>query len=194
MPQPTEYEQISWNSADGEVIGRTSTDSLAFYGNTPVARPFTASTSNVSTTIGRSTSSAAVTITTWGFQTQAEIDIMVTAVSTMQYTMKQLGLIAGGVQAALTYSSEPFEILDYGSPDGAQFGRTSADLIGFYGATPSVRNSGTTNDVSTTTTVSASTNGVATVLWGWRTSSEFATITAAVSTMQLAMKRIGLMV
>lgn len=29
-----------------------------------------------------------------------------------------------------------YERVDYGSPDGAQFGGASTDLIGFYGATP----------------------------------------------------------
>lgn len=29
-----------------------------------------------------------------------------------------------------------YERLDYGSPDGAQFGGAATDLIGFYGAVP----------------------------------------------------------
>ena len=29
-----------------------------------------------------------------------------------------------------------YENVDYGSPDGALFGRTSTDKIGFYGVTP----------------------------------------------------------
>lgn len=32
-----------------------------------------------------------------------------------------------------------YERLDYGSPDGSQWGGTSTDRIGFHGATPSVR-------------------------------------------------------
>ena len=192
MPQPLEYEQLGYNPTLGSIFGRTSTDRVGFYGTVPVARPVTISTNNVSTTVGISTSSDAVTITTWGFASQVEINNAITAVSTLQTAMKSLGLIASGVQASFTYSSRPFEVADYGSPDGAQFGRTSSELISFYGATPISRIGLVTADISTTTTVSASTNGVATTTWGWRTSSEFAMFTTAISTMQLAMKQLGL--
>ena len=194
MPQPLEYENLGDGSPDGNVFGQTSTDRVGFYGTVPVTRPVTASTNNVSTTVGRSTSTASVTITTWGFASQVEINNSITAVSTMQTTMKALGLIASGVQAALTASSTPFQVVDYGSPDGAQFGRTSTEAISFYGATPVSRIALVTADISTATTVSASTNGVATTTWGWTTSSEFAMFQTAVSTMQLALKRLGLMV
>ena len=32
-----------------------------------------------------------------------------------------------------------YERLDYGSPDGSQWGGTSTSLLGMYGATPAVR-------------------------------------------------------
>ena len=95
MSQPLEQENISENSPDGAMYGRTSTKKIAFYGATPVARPITASTSDVSTTTTVSLSSAgAATSTLWGFNSQAEIVNFVTAVSTMQLAMKQLGIIA----------------------------------------------------------------------------------------------------
>lgn len=194
MAQPLEYENVTYNSPGGGITGATSTDKIGFYGVIPVARPFTASTNNVSTTIGISTSSASVTITTWGFASQVEMTNAITAVSTMQLTMKSLGLIAAGNDPIITRSSLLFEMLDYGGPDGAQIGRSGTEAIGFYGATPVTRITAVAADISTATTVSASTVGVATTTWGWSTSSEFAMVCTAISTMQLAMKQIGLMV
>jgi len=194
MTQPTEFENISYNAPGGSIGGASSTEKFGCYGVLPVTRPVTASTSNVSTTVGISTSSASVAVTTWGFASQVEMTNAITAVSTMQTTMKSLGLIAGGVDTLLTRSNSNFEILDYGSPDGAQIGKSSTELLGFYGATPAARITAVSGDISTATTVSASTNGVATTTWGWSTSSEFATICTAISTMQLQMKQLGLMV
>lgn len=192
MAQPLEFENLSYNAPGGAIFGATSTDKVGFYGKIPVARPVTISTNLVSTTIGASTSSAAVTVTTWGFASQAEIQNSITAVSTMQVALKELGLIAGGVDTALTRANTLFEVVDYGSTDGAQFGRTSTEAIAFYGATPVSRIALVTANISTATTVSASTNGVATTTWGWSTSSEFAMYQTAVSTMHLAMKQLGL--
>lgn len=192
MTQPTEYENLCYNAPGGAVFGATSTDKVGFYGVAPVARSQTASTNTVSTTLGINVSTNSVTITTWGWASQAEINNAIGAVSSMQAAMKSLGLIAGGVDPLITRSSSPFEVADYGGTDGAQFGRTSTDLISFYGATPVARITAVTVDISTATTVSASTNGVATIPWGWSTSSEFAMFNSAISTMQLQMKQLGL--
>ena len=192
MPQPLEFENLSYNAPGGAVFGATSTTPVGFYGVIPVARPVTASTNNVSTVTGISTSSAAVAVTTWGFASQVEATNAITAVSTLQVAMKALGLIAGGVDTQITRANATFEIADYGSPDGATFGRTSSDLIAFYGATPVSRIALVTADISTATTVSASTVGTATTTWGWSTSSEFAMFMTAISTMQLAAKQLGL--
>ena len=94
MTQPTEYEQASYNDSGGAQFGRTSTDLISFYGATPVARPLTALTLDVSTVSTNSISTLACVVTSWMFQSQAEINNFINAVSTMQYTMKQLGLIA----------------------------------------------------------------------------------------------------
>ena len=194
MAQPTEYENISYNAPGGAIFGETSTDKVGFYGVAPVARPVTISTSDVSTIVGTSTSSVAVAIITWGWASQAEINQSITAVSTMMTTLKALGLIAGGVDPVITRATQTYEILDYGSPDGAQIGRVSTEFISFYGATPVTKDGTSTANISTATTVSASTNAVATTTWGFTTSSEFAMYATAVSTMQKAMKRLGLMV
>ena len=91
MPQPLEYEQVGYNGPDGIQLGRTSTDLLAFYGATPVVRPFTGSTNSVSTVSSQSTSSGAGI--GFGFVTLVEYTNLVTAVSTMQHAMKQLGIL-----------------------------------------------------------------------------------------------------
>ncbi len=192
--QPLEVENISYNAPGGSVFGKSSTEKVGFYGVAPVTRPVTISTNDVSTVTGISTSSASVAVTTWGFASQVELTNMITAVSTMQTTLKALGIIAGGVDPLLTRQTTTFEIVDYGGPDGAVIGRASSEPIGFYGATPVPRLPAVTGDVSTTTTVSASTVGVATTTWGFSTSSELATICTAVSTMQSALKQLGLMV
>lgn len=91
MPQPLEYEQAGYNSPDGLQLGRTSTDLVSFYGATPVERPVTVSTSDVSTVSSQSTSSGAGI--NWAFVSLAEFNNVVTAVSTMQRAMKQLGIL-----------------------------------------------------------------------------------------------------
>lgn len=194
MSQPLEFENVSYNAPGGAVFAKTSTDKVAFYGIAPVARPVTASTNDVSTTLPQSTSTNGSATTSWGFPTQVELTNLITAVSTMQTTLKALGILAGGIDPAITRQTATFEILDYGSSDGAQIGRLSTDLVGFYGATPVARNTSTTLNISTTTTVSLSTIGTATTSWAFATNTEVVAIATVVSSMQMALKQIGLMV
>ena len=91
MAQPLEFEQVTYNSPDGGQIGRTSTEAVAFYGATPVVRPVTISTNDVSTTSSQSTSSG--TGIGFGFVTLVEYTNLITAVSTMQRAMKQMGIL-----------------------------------------------------------------------------------------------------
>ena len=95
MTQPTEYEQITKNdSNDGEQINNSSTVPLGFYGATPVTRPVTISTNDVSSATTLSISTGGIAVAGWGFETQVELNNFVTAVSTMQYTLKALGIMA----------------------------------------------------------------------------------------------------
>lgn len=94
MPQPAEYDQVTTNAPDGVQIGRTSTELVAFYGATPVARPVTVSTSAVSTTTSVSMSTVGQATTVWSFRNGVDLRNVLTAVSTMQHAMKQLGLVA----------------------------------------------------------------------------------------------------
>ncbi len=94
MSQPTEQENVTENSPDGALFGRTSTKKLAFYGTAPIARSVTGSTLDVSTATTNSISTAGQAANTaWGFLTQVEIVNFTSAVSTMQYAMKQLGIM-----------------------------------------------------------------------------------------------------
>lgn len=45
-----------------------------------------------------------------------------------------------------------YERIDYGSPDGSQWGGSSSDKLGFYGATPVTRPSVTWPNTATATT------------------------------------------
>ncbi len=84
-----------------------------------------------------------------------------------------------------------FEQLSYNAPDGAQAGRTSTDKIAFYGATPVVRISTvSTLDVSTTSTQSTSSG--AGIGFGFTSAAEFLNLVTAVSTMQAALKGMGI--
>ena len=94
MAQPLENESAGYNASDGQMFGNASTKKIAFYGATPVTRPITASTNNVSTATTVSVSTAGVGLAAWGFASQVEITNLVTGVSTVQKTLKDLGLMA----------------------------------------------------------------------------------------------------
>lgn len=86
MSQPLEYEQVTYNAADGAQMGRATTDLIAFYGSTPIAKQTVSSA--ISTTASISTAGV------YGFATSTEALQVVNAVSTIAYALKQLGLVA----------------------------------------------------------------------------------------------------
>ena len=77
------------------------------------------------------------------------------------------------------------EYVDYGSPDGAVFGRVSTEKIAFYGGTPLAKQS---INSAISTTASISTAGV----YGFASSTEALQVVNAVSTMAFALKQLGL--
>lgn len=84
-----------------------------------------------------------------------------------------------------------FEQVTYNAPDGAQMGLTSTDKISFYGATPVVKiSTASTSDVSTTS--SQSTSSGAGVGFGFTSNAEFVNLVTAVSSMQAALKSLGI--
>lgn len=80
------YEYIGYNSPDGSIMGKSTTEKIAFYGSTPLAQQTISSA--ISTTASISTSGV------YGFSTSTETLQVVNAVSTMAYALKQLGLVA----------------------------------------------------------------------------------------------------
>lgn len=78
-----------------------------------------------------------------------------------------------------------YEQAGYNAPDGMQVGRTSADLISFYGATPLAR-AATNSAISTTAFIS--TAGI----YGFTTSTEALQVVNAISTLSYALRQLGL--
>ena len=80
-----------------------------------------------------------------------------------------------------------YEYIDYGSPDGAIFGRAATEKIGFYGTTP-VAQQTISSAISTTAFISTTGN------YGFTTSGEGLQVTQAVSSIAYALKQLGLVV
>ena len=88
-----------------------------------------------------------------------------------------------------------YEQVTQNASEGAQFGRTSTELIAFYGATPITRPvTAATNNASTATSISMSTVGQGLVLWSFPTRQAAENVQIAASTCQYAMKQLGLIV
>ena len=88
MAQPLEYEQAGYNGPDGLQVGRTSTDLIAFYGSTPVARS-TAGGTITASTYTTTTDTTAV----FGFDSAAGMSSLIHNVSTVIAQLKRLGLL-----------------------------------------------------------------------------------------------------
>lgn len=84
--QPLEYEQAGYNSPDGLLVGRLSTDKVGFYGTAPVVKLAT-SVANISTTASISTAGV------YGFATSTETLQVTAALSTLVVALKSYGLI-----------------------------------------------------------------------------------------------------
>lgn len=78
--------QLSSLDSDGIVLGQSSTDLIAFYGATPVARP--AAITAVNTAAATSTTNA------YGYTTSTQADAIVTAVNSIITKLQTLGLTA----------------------------------------------------------------------------------------------------
>lgn len=81
-----------------------------------------------------------------------------------------------------------YERLDYGSPDGSQWG-TSTDVLGIYGAIPTTQYT-TVGAASTYATYNQSTITAST--WGFASQTELTSFILQVSTLTVAAKRFGI--
>jgi hypothetical protein len=86
MTIATSYEQVTYNSSDGAQFGSASTEKIAFYGATPVARRS-----------GSTQSTLAYTLTTGGvgFVTTAQLQAVLDQLNEVRALLTQYGLWAG---------------------------------------------------------------------------------------------------
>lgn len=84
-----------------------------------------------------------------------------------------------------------YERLDYGSPDGSQWGGASTDALGFYGVTP-VTQYTAVGAASTYDSAVASSAGGTT--YGFSTNAAFTSAILQLSTITAAGRRLGLWV
>ena len=82
-----------------------------------------------------------------------------------------------------------YENLDYGSPDGSLWGRTSTEKLGMYGVTP-VTQYTAVGSASTYLTYKQSTNSAST--FGFASALEMTSFIMQISTITVALRRIGL--
>lgn len=83
-------------------------------------------------------------------------------------------------------AAQDYEQVTYNGPSGAQMGKSSTEKIGFYGATPIVQRSGSTQSALTLTT--ATSGG-----FGFSTSAAFNSFTAQLEEMRATLVALGLM-
>lgn len=82
------YERLDYGSADGSQWGGATTDKLAFYGSTPVAK--TAVTATAVTAIATTTISQVATSGKWAFATSTAAAALVTRVRQLQVDVEGL--------------------------------------------------------------------------------------------------------
>jgi hypothetical protein len=82
-------EYVDYGSDDGAVLGRVSTEKIAFYGATPVTRYVGAGAASTYLTLRQSTGA----MSTVGLNSEAAMSSLVTQVSTLTVALRNLGLI-----------------------------------------------------------------------------------------------------
>lgn len=100
MTQPTEYENVSYNSPDGSQWGKASSDKIAFFGGTPSTQSATSSGVHVTTfgaTLGSQTGSAGG----FGASTAAIMTSTFTAVNALMVDMAEAQRLLNNMRAIL---------------------------------------------------------------------------------------------
>jgi len=82
-------EYVDYGSDDGAILGRTSTEKIAFYGADPVTRYVGAGAASTYITHGQSTATAS----TYGLDSADAVSSLVLQVSTMTVALRNIGLI-----------------------------------------------------------------------------------------------------
>ncbi len=79
-----DYEQVTYNSPTGAMIGQSATEKVSFFGATPVVQRTKATA--VTTTGATSTTNA------YGYTTAAQADAIVTAVNAIIVNLTDMGI------------------------------------------------------------------------------------------------------
>lgn len=83
-----------------------------------------------------------------------------------------------------------FERLDYGSPDGSQWGGTSSDALGLYGSTPVSQY--TAVGAASTYGMGSCNGGTSGMIFGFSTHAMASSMVLQVSTITVALRRLGI--
>jgi len=89
MAQTLEYEQLSYNAPDGSQVGRASTETIGFWGATPVTRYVGAGAASTYVVHGQSTATAS----TYGLNSANAVTSLVLQVSTITAALRACGII-----------------------------------------------------------------------------------------------------
>ena len=85
--QPLEYEQVTYNAPDGAQVGNVSTETIGFWGATPVSRYV--GVGAASTYLFTNLTSSTV-----GFMTAVDFTSFVLQVSTITQALRRAGIVA----------------------------------------------------------------------------------------------------
>lgn len=86
-----DYKYIGDACSDGVIVVKATSDKLAFYGGTPMARS-TLTAAAIATTAAVSTTTGA--ITSWGFSTSTQANAIATLANELRALVVALGLAA----------------------------------------------------------------------------------------------------
>ena len=100
MTQPTEYEQLSYNSPDGSQWGKASTESIAFFGGTPSSQSATSTGVHV-TTFGAALGTQTASGGGFGASTAAIMTSTFTMVNALAVDMAEAQRIINNMRAIL---------------------------------------------------------------------------------------------
>ena len=81
------YEQVTYNSPDGAIIGKSSTEKIGFYGTTPVVQ------ASYSALLGTVTFSAAYT-GMWAFSSSTVATSVCTKIDAILTALQNIGIMA----------------------------------------------------------------------------------------------------
>ena len=82
-----DYEQVTYNSPDGAMVGSSSTEKVGFFGTTPIVQPADAAQGALALTTATSNG--------FGFATSAAFDAFTAQLENIRAELVLLGLLKG---------------------------------------------------------------------------------------------------